>query len=658
MFLNANAEAKAETLGVVVIHGVADAEQGHNLVELCDNIQKVCHTDLTLELEPHVEVHGLRGELFSPDSRQATPPLYVRRGTVGKGIQILFAEAYWADTTRAGRGKLAALFSSFRVVFELHHFIDALVDKERIGLAGVVYARLLHFITFMVRGPIAAANVVLLSVAAIYLYGQATRQLADTRTVRQQLAPGADRYDAMSLESAVLLFCGIILAISVITFQKRRSVEDYASITVSVWVFIFSTASIVIIGWCLLWDPMLLPKVADDYGTKAYYFLTVLWTATLPAIVIAFVMALAISAIARGRGERAARARRSVWLALTLIILQAALWILFISVASIPLIGWAKLTPLEVPTVEQVIGGSAINAILLFCCLLVGVVIFYRRRRLGRSGNPTPSKTKLRGELLRIAAAMPRLVISKALVAAIVTGGMLHICLALVLPDRRQIFGAYDIRTGMIISSIAMGMALLLYWSLDKQGFANIIHIARDLIDHQFKPSRRLAWLVPALTRSHEEFPRRQRLLMRLKEAIAHLEGRGCTKIVIAAHSQGSVITYEYLKELAANGSKHNLAVVTFGSPLEDLYSYYFSSYADLNLTLTTIRQHIVSWTNIYRVDDFVGTHVGPRDNDLIENIPMGAGGHTGYWVEREVASAIGDAIKRLERGHPQAMSA
>jgi hypothetical protein len=524
----------------------------------------------------------------------------------------------------------------------LHHFIDALVDKQKIGVAGTLYAQLLHFITFMVRGPIAAANTVLLSVAAIYLYGQATRQLADMRTIRQQLAPEAYKYDVMSLESAVLLFCGIMLVISIVIFAKRRKVADYASITVSVWVFIFSSAALVIVAGCLYWAPTFLPKVADGYGALAYDFLTILWKVTLLAIVIAFLMALVISVIARGSDERAARARRSVWLALALIFLQAGLWILFISVASIPLIGWAKLTPLEIPKVEEVIGGSAINAILLFCCLLVGIQIFWRRRSLSRRSEPMA-----RDELLRIAGVMPRLVISNAIVAVIIAAGMLHICLALVLPNRRAIFGD-DIRIGMMISSISMGMALLLYLSLDKAGFANVIHIARDLIDHQFKASRRLARLVPDSMRSCDEFPRRQCLLMRLQAAIAHLENRGCTAIVIAAHSQGSVITYECLKGLAADGSKRNWAVVTFGSPLNDLYLYYFSSYADLNSTLETIRQHIVSWTNVYRVDDFIGTRVGPRSETFIKNIPMGGGGHTGYWVEKELASAIGRAIDHL----------
>src|SRR6185295_14817114 len=175
--------------------------------------------------------------------------------------------------------------------------------------------------------------------------------------------------------------------------------------------------------------------------------------------------------------------------------------------------------------------------------------------------------------------------------------------------------------------------ALLLYLFIDTKTSVNFIHIARDLIDHHYKPrSSFVYWLLPAKHRTAPKYLRRQRLLSRLDAAVTFLEAKGCHAIVFVAHSQGSIIVYEYLKNLvAAEGSAHRRAVVTFGAPLDHLYAHYFHDYANVGETLIRLERCVASWINLHRIDDPIGNSIGDCQG-WIDDIAMGKGGHINYW--------------------------
>jgi hypothetical protein len=52
----------------------------------------------------------------------------------------------------------------------------------------------------------------------------------------------------------------------------------------------------------------------------------------------------------------------------------------------------------------------------------------------------------------------------------------------------------------------------------------------------------------------------------------------------------------------------------------------------------------IGSWVNIFRIDDYIGTTVAPGKTSRVVNRPIGAGGHTDYWREDDLAKAILEA--------------
>ena len=179
--------------------------------------------------------------------------------------------------------------------------------------------------------------------------------------------------------------------------------------------------------------------------------------------------------------------------------------------------------------------------------------------------------------------------------------------------------------------------------------------------------------------------PPRARIYSRYASLLAYLRDARYARIVIVAHSQGTVISADLLRYLHVQGRLQGIvgalpvALVTVGSPLRDLYAERFPllyrwigpraagfekaapAAADLGVT---------EWVNACRSGDYVGrfiwtsdrdpTHfgvavVGPdgrvearRAGDRTE-FCLGAGAHTHYFSNDAVAVAV--EIERLVAG-------
>lgn len=75
------------------------------------------------------------------------------------------------------------------------------------------------------------------------------------------------------------------------------------------------------------------------------------------------------------------------------------------------------------------------------------------------------------------------------------------------------------------------------------------------------------------------------------------------------------------------------------GSPYTHIYQHYFSrDYQQPgNLEIAVNR-----WLNIFRCDDYIGTHIDGPDA-WPENIPITPGGHTDYLRDERVLSILRD---------------
>jgi len=179
-------------------------------------------------------------------------------------------------------------------------------------------------------------------------------------------------------------------------------------------------------------------------------------------------------------------------------------------------------------------------------------------------------------------------------------------------------------------------------------GFNNAVHIARDLIDHQYGPLRGRVFARRRDSRlpDAERWPRRERIQQRLFQLLAALAKRNkYDRVIFLAHSQGSVVIYDYLRA-AADYTKNEIRgarpdVITFGSPLDHVYQHYFPEYAGVGQSLEQLTQCVTRWINLYRIDDYIGLWVGETTSNCIENRPLDPGGHVNYWKEKTLVETI-----------------
>ena len=113
-------------------------------------------------------------------------------------------------------------------------------------------------------------------------------------------------------------------------------------------------------------------------------------------------------------------------------------------------------------------------------------------------------------------------------------------------------------------------------------------------------------------------------------------------RVVFVAHSLGSIIALDYVQALRKNPNSSkdiDIDLVTMGSPLEYIFRYYMPhSYPD---AATFAERHGLAWKNIYRADDYIGTHITVAPNARIEEFPLDPGGHQDYLNDEKVGHII-----------------
>lgn len=130
-----------------------------------------------------------------------------------------------------------------------------------------------------------------------------------------------------------------------------------------------------------------------------------------------------------------------------------------------------------------------------------------------------------------------------------------------------------------------------------------------------------------------------ERTVPDLKERIRwHTAGAGSDyptgALVLAAHSQGTVIAAAALLQMAASPKDRGLlprvAFLSYGCVLRRLYSTYFPVYFDED-TLGMLDAG--RWTNLWRHSDYLGGRVGVAgvDRELVDPLYARAGGDLGY---------------------------
>lgn len=131
------------------------------------------------------------------------------------------------------------------------------------------------------------------------------------------------------------------------------------------------------------------------------------------------------------------------------------------------------------------------------------------------------------------------------------------------------------------------------------------------------------------------------------KRMYRHL--RADRAVILSAHSQGTVIAVAALAQLAAidDTPLHRVSLITYGSPIAQLYQRFFPAYFHEQLT-TGLRSNLfgdeelpaAGWRNFYRETDYIGKRLfrgeesrvvdrvidDPAQEPVIDNLPLTAG--------------------------------
>jgi hypothetical protein len=114
-----------------------------------------------------------------------------------------------------------------------------------------------------------------------------------------------------------------------------------------------------------------------------------------------------------------------------------------------------------------------------------------------------------------------------------------------------------------------------------------------------------------------------------LRDTLRELSDGGAVPLVVAAHSQGTVIASS-----AVVGSQVPVALFTFGSPIGTLYRRFFPAHFGAEL-VEAVQSSVTRWANLWRATDPVGGPIDPAI-DLPEQPDPRSRIHGAYWFRDE----------------------
>lgn len=202
---------------------------------------------------------------------------------------------------------------------------------------------------------------------------------------------------------------------------------------------------------------------------------------------------------------------------------------------------------------------------------------------------------------------------------------------------------------------ILMITAFIPVFNYNKSSVQQGLGIFLDVINY-FRPSaeQEYAWQIHKY--DELKFSVRNKILNRFRKVTEYYTGAasGNSKynLVVVAHSQGTVLALDFLTNPEYNQAVHkfnSVKLVTMGSPYSHIYEHYFPGL--FNELVPFEREAEVeqsNWINIYRTDDYIGTHVSVKNKigapariGLPMNVEIGRGSHTGYFKDKRVIPRI-----------------
>ena len=134
---------------------------------------------------------------------------------------------------------------------------------------------------------------------------------------------------------------------------------------------------------------------------------------------------------------------------------------------------------------------------------------------------------------------------------------------------------------------------------------------------------------------SSQELSTAENLRHRLSRVIEYARSRTGAPVVVAAHSQGSVVAVDVIGRARANNAPTATCLITAGSPVDALYERFLGSSPEDRAAAEDLAFAApVHWINFSREGDYIGA--GQR-RPGVKEINLGRGGHTGYWRSKKL---------------------
>ena len=328
-----SADMQQRQVAVVVVHGVGDAVPAAALNELVSRLQT--NFQGQFKADSHSEVRQLASPSIIPGDPDDTFPVHTRNATLtATGDRIQFYDLHWADLTKTLPGRLNAFLGAFRIIFEAHHFIDALLPRETGGVAKLLRTLLLLAASIL-RGPIVGLSTFLVVIGLAFYTGWPYLSMI----------LGEDRQGVGLMWFVIALLAATFVTASTVFRYRGHSREtEWNDVLVTI---IYGS---VIVGGYILYK--VYPLWNNEVGVAAnfrrchsiefIYSIIQIFRATwcwLLLLAIPLVAWLYLSSLFKQTAVRPSAGAA----ALSLVILQSALWLALISAFAIPLIKEAAL---------------------------------------------------------------------------------------------------------------------------------------------------------------------------------------------------------------------------------------------------------------------------------------------------------------------------
>lgn len=666
---------------VLVVHGVGEQGAGDTLDNfagtITNNVEANVESELVWLREDHEHHDPRKLETFACHTRHISEP---------SGNETKMAEVHWADLSKGPTGTISTIVELISTLLGLGYIARANVREvhddpdytQKLPSASIVaetienkwpslaevwtmlrarpwQIRAVDFFVLMAHGPNAVLNALLaLGVLLSYLIFQ----FVPDGIVQAGGAFWA--HGIIGLASAVFVAYG---AMSRPTNRLRRQFTDS--------LFVVGLIGLAVMGFYMILGA--LGVVTGQAATFDLYITTMIYGLQMCWLVMFLLSGSLVIDWLRGRDALSKRSRAATVYPQT-IAGMAVFWLIFSNIFWVTMERSVGSNPeLSDLMSRHLLGALGLLWIVMAAAvavLIAGIVVVRARANwiksyradhtsdAERNTNPvSPQPDHPPTSPLENGSEVPRLLLNPLLGKVLTAFLMIMVAGAIYLFIERFLAGGQGepatsytaANKAAALITAGIGGVLILFWPFLRPQLATGLGVGKDVVNYfvDFKPYRTPRQGINQMLRDPDkrlDFWLRNRIndrffivLETMKRAFKPDE------IYVISHSQGTIISVCSLaqdKVIKAIGNTP-LKLVTMGSPYTHIYRHYFPEMFKFDDVSDNLAKN---WINIYRVDDFVGTHVESRDingQQHPRNFPVHPAGHTGYWFDSDVLDII-----------------